>query len=483
MQNKNIIRFCFVGIFFIVIANIIVYRQLIVEKVILGKVSSSNKVLISTYMRYLSHISPIVTEDYQINRDATLTQKDRDSLYKHTKKFFGDASFLKVEIYNTIGELIFSSSDIEIVLSRKQHNDIAPLLDYLAFTDLVGDKRLLLNILLKDKDKEYKASTVAFDIMDLPTNDGKSFKVHIYRDISEIWYAMSYIEFKIFLTILCFFIAMFIVIIYNTRIAQKIINKQNQDKRVLKIAKDKAENESSSKSQFLANVSHELRTPLNSIIGFSEIILAEKEKSQRSKVDMSYIHAIHDSGKHLLGIINDILDYSKIIAEQLPIDMIDLNINKIATYAIRLIEPRADKGKITLIKDFPDEPPIVKADSKRLRQALLNVLSNAVKFTNENGTVTIKIERSKNKNKVYIKIIDTGIGIAKENMGKALSSFQQIDDMKTRHYDGTGLGLPLTKKLIELMGAGFAIKSEVGKGTIVQFTFKAINIFPKKKKA
>lgn len=478
MQNKNIIRFCFLCIFFIVIANIILYRQLIVEKVILGKVTKNNELLVSTYLNYASHFCDNIFKDDTSIDSAIKPCSNQSGLNDFSKKFFSQLGLIKVMLIDENNEVIFDTNNVEIVPIDKSVSragkEIAPLLDYLIFKDLISNKKLMLNAIVKSNNAAYKNANIVRDEQEIHGIDGKKYKMHFFRDISELWREMSLIEVKIFFAISGFFIVLFIIILYNTRFAQRIIDKQIEANKELIAAKKKAEQESSSKSQFLANVSHELRTPLNSIIGFSEIILSDKDNSKKSGTNFEYIQDIHASGKHLLALINDILDYSRITAGQLPIDMIELNINKIATYSMRFFEPRADQAGIELIKDFPKEPPVIKADSKRLRQALLNVISNAVKFTPKGGSVTVKIEKSKDNKKVYIKIIDTGIGIAKENISKALTSFKQIDDKKDRHYEGTGLGLPLTKKLIELMKAKFEIKSSEGKGTTITFTFKAV---------
>ena len=475
MQDKNIIRFCFIGIFFIVIANIILYRQLIVEKVILDKVSINNQLLTNTYLNYASRFCKNIFKNPREVSDQLSSCSSGAELEVYSKAFFENLTILKVVILDEKDNVIFQSNNFEIIPINKSSarfgKDIAPLLDFLVFKDLIDQDKLMLNAIVKTDNMKYTNANIVMDERDVKGVDGSIYKFRFYKDISELWSEMSLIEVKIFFAISGFFIALFIVIVHNTRFAQKIIDEKNKANRTLEAEKRKAEKESTSKSQFLANVSHELRTPLNSIIGFSEIILANKCDEKKSRAMLEYIHDIYDSGKHLLAVINDILDYSRIIAGELPIDIIELNTKQAASCSMRLIEPRADKSNIKLIQDFPEESPVIKADSKRLRQALLNVLTNAVKFTPEGGSVTLKIFKSGKK--VSISVIDTGIGIAKENIPKALSSFQQIDDKKDRHYEGRGLGLPLTKKLVELMKGKFEIESKEGKGTTITFTFKS----------
>jgi two-component system cell cycle sensor histidine kinase PleC len=259
---------------------------------------------------------------------------------------------------------------------------------------------------------------------------------------------------------------------YNTNYAQRIINKQFETNRDLEGAKIKAETESLAKTEFLANISHELRTPLNAIIGFSEIMIAETYGKVENVQYKDYITDINNSGKHLLSVINDILDFSKAAADKLQVDKIELDLNKLASSSMRFVKPRADEASVKLIEDFPAEHVIIYADPKRLKQALLNLLSNAVKFTPAEGSVTLAIRKNVVEKLVYISVTDTGIGMSDQDIPKALSSFGQIDNKLSRKYEGTGLGLPLTKKLVELMSGKFDLKSSPGKGTTVTIEFE-----------
>jgi len=259
---------------------------------------------------------------------------------------------------------------------------------------------------------------------------------------------------------------------YNTNYAQRIINKQFETNRLLEEAKIKAENESLAKTDFLANISHELRTPLNAIIGFSEIMIAETYGKIENDQYRDYVNDINNSGKHLLSVINDILDFSKASADRLSVDKVEIDLNKLALSSMRFVKPRADEASVMLVHNMPEEHVIIFADPKRLKQALLNLLSNAVKFTPPEGSVTLSLKVNKVKKVVYIILADTGIGMSDSDIPKALSSFGQVDNKLSRRYEGTGLGLPLTKKLVELMNGVFDLQSEPGKGTTVTLTFE-----------
>jgi two-component system cell cycle sensor histidine kinase PleC len=186
---------------------------------------------------------------------------------------------------------------------------------------------------------------------------------------------------------------------------------------------------------------------------------------------MGYINDINSSRKHLLDLINDILDFSKATAYKLKVENIDIDLNKICQSSMRFVKHRADECGINLLEIFSNEHLVIRAAPKRLKQALLNLLSNSVKFTQAGGTVSMEIKLSDLYDKIMIIVKDNGIGIAQKDITKVLSVFQQIDNKLNRKYEGTGLGLPLTKKLVELMNGEFDIASEENVGTTVTLTF------------
>ena len=222
-------------------------------------------------------------------------------------------------------------------------------------------------------------------------------------------------------------------------------------------------------------MSHELRTPLNAIIGFSEIITNETFGPVGSLIYREYTSDIHESGQHLLGLINDILDLSKIESgtEELHEDKIE--IPEITRSALKLVGHHARQGEIKLELELSDQLPALRADERKLKQILVNLLSNAVKFTDAGGQVTLRAWCRMDSGYVF-QIVDTGIGIAPEDIPKALSRFGQVDGDLNRQYEGTGLGLPLTKALVELHGGVLDLQSEVNVGTTVTVRFPAERI-------
>ena len=224
------------------------------------------------------------------------------------------------------------------------------------------------------------------------------------------------------------------------------------------------------KSQFLANVSHELRTPLNSIIGFSEL-LQEKAFGDLNERQHQYVEYVHSSGAHLLQLINNILDLSRIEAGRMELSSEDFSIMEVLGELLGNVRPMAHERNISLeCKTVPASPKI-HADRAKFKQIMTNLLSNAVKFNNDGGRVTVDWDISeeplgmKMERFVVFRIMDTGIGIKEDDKGKLFKEFEQIDSSITREYGGTGLGLVLTKRLVELHKGSIRVESEPGKGS------------------
>ncbi|HEX7776861.1 MAG TPA: MHYT domain-containing protein [Parvibaculum sp.] len=223
------------------------------------------------------------------------------------------------------------------------------------------------------------------------------------------------------------------------------------------------------KSQFLATMSHELRTPLNAIIGFSEILASELFGPLGSNRYREYAKDVRDSGRHLLNLINDILDFSRSDAGQMHLDEEQMSLTRVIDEAVRMIRQQAIDANIAIECEIEPALPLVRADSRRVRQVLLNLLSNATKFTPEGGRICIGASAADGV--VMVKVADNGIGIAPDDLPKALEQFGQIDSALSRKYEGAGLGLPLSQRLMELHGGTLTLESTVGVGTAVTIAF------------
>jgi signal transduction histidine kinase len=234
-------------------------------------------------------------------------------------------------------------------------------------------------------------------------------------------------------------------------------------------ALDAAAAASQAKSQFLATMSHELRTPLNAIIGFSELLKGELFGPIGDARYKGYVNDVHRSGKHLLSLVNDVLDFSKIDAGHLTLQEDQIDIREALATSLRMVEGQANGNGVAIEQEIAHDLPILRADERRIRQILLNLLSNAVKFTPRGGTV--RLIAFVDEREFVVQVADTGIGMAKEDIPRALERFGQLDSDLNRKYEGTGLGLPLTKKLAELHGGRLEIESELCVGTKVTVAF------------
>jgi signal transduction histidine kinase len=220
------------------------------------------------------------------------------------------------------------------------------------------------------------------------------------------------------------------------------------------------------KTQFLANISHELRTPLHSIIGFSEM-LYDGFYGTLNHIQKDYVAIILNSAKHLLQIIGDILDISSIESKKMTIDKQKISIEEIIKSIVTIMKPHAEDNKLELIVKIPENLPKILADPIRIKQVLSNLLSNAIKFTPEGGIIAV--EASKKGNEIEVSVTDTGIGIKEEHQKNIFNEFYQCEDPYKRLFDGVGLGLPLSKKLIELHNGRIELESTYGVGTKISF--------------
>jgi len=234
----------------------------------------------------------------------------------------------------------------------------------------------------------------------------------------------------------------------------------------LQAANARIEEQNRMKSDFLATMSHELRTPLNAIIGFSEL-LRDGVAGETTDEQRDFLNEIFDSGQHLLALIDDILDLSKIEAGKMELHAEPLELEPLLNAALGMVQQRADARRMRLIPDIERDLPQLRADARKVRQIVYNLLSNAVKFTGEGGSVTLRARRSCNADRAEVEIAveDTGVGIAPADQTRLFQSFVQIDGSLSRQFRGTGLGLAIVKQLAELHGGRVGLVSAPGVGS------------------
>lgn len=419
----------------------------------------------------------------ETDSEAVSEANQVDQFEKRVIEYASRMPVVKLSIYDAMGDKIVSSNQNEILeiqtaWTRWLSLFNSPALDPMSQIRMVATSKepastVLENAVFRGIEGKVKEGALVQTLIPIIPEGGHKVEgvMEVFYDISTPWKHMH--DFQLIGTagIMFVFLIMYGALFFTSAQAKRVIEEQHEKNVELMDAKVRAEAESKEKSQFLANVSHELRTPLNAIIGFSEIMCNESLGKLENEQYKEYVNDIHASGSHLLGLINDILDYSKAEAEKLDVEMVEVDMTKIINNSLRIVASRAKEAQVETMGEMPDDHLVVIGDPKRLKQVLLNLLSNAIKFTPEGGKVTVLMSDSKEDESILVRVVDTGIGIAAKDISRAMSTFGQVDSALSRRYEGTGLGLPLTKKLCELMQAKFLIESEQGLGTTVTLSF------------
>jgi signal transduction histidine kinase len=262
--------------------------------------------------------------------------------------------------------------------------------------------------------------------------------------------------------------------------AAKAFEALTEHQKHLITAKEMAEAANRAKSDFLANMSHELRTPLNAIIGFASI-MRDGRFGPLEKRYAEYAAMITDSGSHLLAIINDILDLAKAEANQLVLDEEEIELADTVMLTMSILQDMSKRAGVVCATDIQNDLPILFADAAKIRQIIINLLGNAIKFTNPGGTVRVIVRREAD-GAIAISVRDTGIGIQQDKIDLVLTPFGQVESVLARRHNGAGLGLPITKRLVELHGGTLTLESELGVGTTVTIRLPRERLRPNRRR-
>lgn len=425
-----------------------------VERLVSTSVSSYNS---TVWNRYGSYLTSTPNSPYLI------------SFQQETERFFKAHGLSVVTIFSADSRYGYYSS----ATSTYPSQDGSTRIQLFNNNDIAAGKtvsRKLENVQLIGSNDPASEHIMVQVVAPLSREGGKPEALfEAYVDITSLAEGANQ---KLF-TLVGAFIGSFVILmgalLFVANRAEGVISKQHEVNLELIAAAAQAEAQSRDKSQFLASVSHELRTPLNAIIGFSDIIRNDA-KDKLEKVHQEYIEDINASGKHLLSLINDILDFSKAEAGKLQIEWAETDVSKVMRNSLRMVLPRAEAAQVTLVEDLPSTHMVLVTDAKKLKQVLLNLLSNAVKFTPAGGEVRCHAWMEVVTGALSIQVRDTGIGIAPKDISRVMTPFGQVDSALSRRYEGTGLGLPLSKKFVESMGGTFTIESELKVGTSVTIT-------------
>ena len=363
------------------------------------------------------------------------------------------------------------------------HKDEEKKGDYIS--SLEGEKELLEMIDGEQKGKlshkfDGESSTVFFNRL---SNGWYVVMVvsnsELYADVIKQLFINIFISISVFILIsVIYYLGYRNEKIYSKRMEEMKIEEQRQEyeTRVLKLEKEAADNANKAKSNFLANMSHEIRTPMNAILGMDEMILRESDDKRIRK----YATNIQSAGRTLLSIINDILDLSKIESGRMELVSVEYDFASVLNDIVNMTMAKAeDKGLSYELTVDPDIPSVMYGDEIRIRQVILNIVNNAIKYT-EKGSIKIFVGFKNDEKKLVVRVTDTGIGIREEDMDKLFSSFQRLDETKNRNVEGTGLGLNITRQLAEMMGGSINVESKYGSGSVftVDMVQRVVDITP-----
>ena len=405
-----------------------------------------------------------VNNAYEIGADAVRVAPQTAALKADLRAMLAGSRILKIKIYDQIGFTVFSTEPAEIGESYATDSHFR-----LAASGRVQSK-LEFHPRFDDlgrpvEDRWVLSSYVPVTVPDV--SGGGVFEV--YSDVTGLRETMRNSFLYHSLVAGGVFLATFALLLTVVWRADRTIQREQTRSLALAAGTARAEAANQAKTEFLTNMSHELRTPLNAVIGFADIIVEEMAGPVGNAVYKSYAGNISEAGKHLLAIINDVLDLTAIESGKTSVVRVPFDGRKTVNAAAELLRDEAAAKRLTFVLDCSPDRIEVMGDERRTRQILINLLSNAVKFTPEGGCVRLGFARGPGNTAIF-SVADNGIGMNEEDVPIALSAFGQVDASLSRRYEGAGLGLTLANRFAELMNGGLVINSRSGQGTTVRVT-------------
>jgi signal transduction histidine kinase len=378
-------------------------------------------------------------------------------------------AIVKVKIYDAQGLTVFSTDPTEIGQDKRDDEGVEAALGGAVASELTD----------RDSFSSFEGKIERADVLSsyIPIYQGRPVSAiagafEVYSDVSGFVLDIAHTQILLTAIVGAIFALVYVALLWVVKRGNRIIHGQHEEALALAAAKARAESANQAKSEFLANISHELRTPLNAIIGFSEVMETETFGPLGGARYLDYARDIRGSGVHLLNIINDILDLSRVELGRIKLQVGRIEIGRLIAEVVEMLRKQAGAAEVAIETDVDPALPTIESDEQKLRQVLINVLSNALKFTPAGGRVTICAHPEPDGG-CRIAVEDNGIGMTPENIPIALAPFGQIDSSLARKYGGAGLGLPIAKRFAALLGGGLEIRSAAGAGTTVTITLPA----------
>lgn len=400
--------------------------------------------------------------------DQLATRPEVAELEGHIGALVRQASIIKVKIYNLDGHTLFSTARDEIGKDEDDDEGVAAAAKGVVASELVHANTLdAFEGRISDRDVISSYVPIrAVSSQGIAGAEGPVIGVfEVYDDVTTFTAAINRFTYWLVWITVCSALLVNIVLILIVGRGDRLLQRQHERSLELARSVSRADAANRAKTEFLANMSHELRTPLNAIIGFSDLMLKQTFGALGDKRYTAYINDIRDAGQKLLETIDNMLDLMKIELGRMQVRTEDIRPKDLASEIVRMVEPTAKARQIVLRLDCDGNLPVLATDGPKLRKSLLSLLSNAIKFSPPGSPVILSCQPDQGG--CRFAVIDRGIGMSAEEIPIALSPFRQVDGSLSRKFEGTGLGLPLAKDLVELLGGRLEVTSLPGSGTTV----------------